>query len=776
MSGPGGRHGEEPSRDFDGIVPQGPPIDDDPPAVSRQQRVSDGLDSEPIVPIGAAEDHVPPSPTPRRWQWRALIGIAAVAVVITVIVLAYRPWQQNETQQRAEKKQDPRNSRPVDNDEPAPPTDPNDHPKDPDVAEKGTKPNEGTVESPPVSPPGEIEPRPSAPISAAASEASSPSLLPTELTAETLVKLQDRLRKEPFTDQQLGEIADWARRQWNSTEDAQLRDELSRILIDSDFSSEPVRKARLPGGERKASGDARRPALSPAGITYFVSWQQPADMLIPPVQMDPLDQNRWRIAADGWQKQAPELTDADRARFALELARLCRKYGDERAMSFSDAANSLFEAVLNGPEFPSDAAYVKRNYFKAMELRQLLQQDELAESVRKLETELAQIKTQVQPPPGSVVAMDSVRQFLDDAESLLGQVQSSEAPAVRGKLAAVRSKYLDKKTLTPAEAAEFLGLCQQLTLKILHAEVAAIPEPVFPPPPVATKDQALKFLSRIDLDKLQPSALEKDQKLVWDRLASLVEQLTQKLQQADGLSLAEVSDLQVGLTEVSQLTMQLQFRRLQSQLAGISRPSKDDVPPPAVAAIEWSPCGPVYASPQLPGLQAMVEHRLNSLEQSIGTQISTIVQEVLVRLADLGYATAGAPAGGARPAPEAQPVVPASRPMYDPNAASLAYSEGVRLYFSTEDPSADLAVKFLNVAVAYDPDEPIYRHFLALALLRQGRTVEAAAQARAGGMRERGGYRRQQVAQSLERVQGPSRIWLEKQRMAALVASLPRRP
>ena len=105
----------------------------------------------------------------------------------------------------------------------------------------------------------------------------------------------------------------------------------------------------------------------------------------------------------------------------------------------------------------------------------------------------------------------------------------------------------------------------------------------------------------------------------------------------------------------------------------------------------------------------------------------------------------------------------------NPKLASQAFAYGVPAFFSHDPVAQAQAFEQFRAAVKYDPDDPVYRYFLALTLFGQGRLPEASAQAYAAVKRESGQYDRQRVARSLERVQGPTRAWLEEIRVNALL-------
>lgn len=92
---------------------------------------------------------------------------------------------------------------------------------------------------------------------------------------------------------------------------------------------------------------------------------------------------------------------------------------------------------------------------------------------------------------------------------------------------------------------------------------------------------------------------------------------------------------------------------------------------------------------------------------------------------------------------------------------TLAFSEGVAALRHNQ---FNRAVDLLMQAVRADARNPTYRFYLAVALRRVGRLEEARAQVAAGCKLEKSGSF-VGVGQSLERLQGEDRVWLENARL-----------
>jgi tetratricopeptide (TPR) repeat protein len=133
------------------------------------------------------------------------------------------------------------------------------------------------------------------------------------------------------------------------------------------------------------------------------------------------------------------------------------------------------------------------------------------------------------------------------------------------------------------------------------------------------------------------------------------------------------------------------------------------------------------------------------------------------RLAGL-LACAGAAATGSSPASATQPTIEAL-----PLAA--AYGDGVHAYFAGD---FTRAYEDLSQAIEAGTTDPRAYYFRGLAALRQGRSDEAEADFTEGATRESAGLGAWPVGRSLERIQGPDRLRLERHRTRARVTLLQR--
>lgn len=147
--------------------------------------------------------------------------------------------------------------------------------------------------------------------------------------------------------------------------------------------------------------------------------------------------------------------------------------------------------------------------------------------------------------------------------------------------------------------------------------------------------------------------------------------------------------------------------------------------------------------------------------QQLGDIVSRVVDDAMTKLATFGYSPPPLPTpNGSGPAR-----VEATNSQSDSEAARELFARGYNAYFAANGTS-DQSIAHFTEAVRNDPYSPVYRYFLALALHREGRDVEASAQIRAGKKCETANSKRQ-VPVALERVQGSDRTWLEKLRLQA---------
>lgn len=115
--------------------------------------------------------------------------------------------------------------------------------------------------------------------------------------------------------------------------------------------------------------------------------------------------------------------------------------------------------------------------------------------------------------------------------------------------------------------------------------------------------------------------------------------------------------------------------------------------------------------------------------------------------------------------------VSAAQPTIESLPLAAAYGDGVHAYFAGD---FDRAYEDLSQAIEAGTTDPRAYYFRGLAALRQGRSDEAEADFTEGATRESAGLGAWPVARSLERIQGPDRLRLERHRTRARVALLQR--
>lgn len=119
----------------------------------------------------------------------------------------------------------------------------------------------------------------------------------------------------------------------------------------------------------------------------------------------------------------------------------------------------------------------------------------------------------------------------------------------------------------------------------------------------------------------------------------------------------------------------------------------------------------------------------------------------------------------------AAPAVSAAQPTIESLPLAAAYGDGVHAFFAGD---FDRAYEDLSQAIEAGTTDPRAYYFRGLAALRQGRRDEAEADFTEGATRESSGLGAWPVARSLERIQGPDRLRLERHRTRARVALLQR--
>jgi hypothetical protein len=115
--------------------------------------------------------------------------------------------------------------------------------------------------------------------------------------------------------------------------------------------------------------------------------------------------------------------------------------------------------------------------------------------------------------------------------------------------------------------------------------------------------------------------------------------------------------------------------------------------------------------------------------------------------------------------------VTAAQPAIESLPLAAAYGDGVHAYFAGDFARA---YEDLSQAIEAGTTDPRAYYFRGLAALRQGRGDEAEADFTEGATRESAGLGAWPVGRSLERIQGPDRLRLERHRTRARVTLLQR--
>ena len=113
----------------------------------------------------------------------------------------------------------------------------------------------------------------------------------------------------------------------------------------------------------------------------------------------------------------------------------------------------------------------------------------------------------------------------------------------------------------------------------------------------------------------------------------------------------------------------------------------------------------------------------------------------------------------------------AAQPTVENLPLAAAYGDGVHAYFAGD---FQRAYEDLSQAIEEGTTDPRAYYFRGLAALRQGHSDEAEADFTEGATRESAGLGAWPVGRSLERIQGPDRLRLERHRMRARVTLLQR--
>jgi hypothetical protein len=417
------------------------------------------------------------------------------------------------------------------------------------------------------------------------------------------------------------------------------------------------------------------------------------------------------------------------------------------------------------------------------------------------------------------------QQQLDSLRQSFSQPATDDAAlAAIGRAEAGIKQLLaqDKRQLSPQDSANLDDSLRGLIDGIVRLELRASARDVLPMPMSVETTRA--FVSGLNLPArlitLRPTQPGAEQLSLWNQLNEDVNQVLAKLAGVGPLSAVEATDLHARVHRIlyGLLTLETrnQLAKVPQQVTGSSSPHGGVTQADLTDAINRVRCelaaqtklGKVLDSLASDVAQQLQQARdqsrllegtiveakqsnaneLQSLRQQIRQEIDVAllqprampsdqlsdlsddtVARILKILAAYGYAPPDSTSRGAEPnnsqagsATGSEQIDPAL-PAPDPNLARALYAWGWAAFFSNESDGKQRAAEYFADAARYNPTNPVYRYYLGLALYRQGRLAEAAAQVQAGKQLELKSTSFH-VDGSLERVQGADRAWLEKLR------------
>ncbi len=635
-------------------------------------------------------------------------------------------------------------------------------------------------------------------------------LLQQPVTVKALDQVLRSLRENSITQQERQQIEDWAIKAWgDGNTDSSLRMKLTDVLDGLEwFSRRPT---------TSTSGDASTIDDS----AFFVAWVQQPDAYSYPPGMSG-SSGPGQTARSTWDFFVKVRLDAnskpaDRIKSLVRMAKLEQAYGGQRMGVLLGEAEQILETQKGIDRSSIEIAGVLEDLTKLRSAHQIsslklanrgLKTDlrgvqaqlntvqkeaedrqevlldiqgksaDLEKETKNLRAQLASLSEHFNSMPGSPapIKMDSIKQFVSSARLRLEAVESDAKTPLIKRLDGVQKAL--KPEMPVGEAAELITKCQSLAFDLPKLELDELMPAATGEKELADKTQIVEFLNRLDTQTLEPVATSGSQRAAWEQLNMEVQQLLTTLDKPEGLSLAEVSDIHVQLDNITTVSARLYADKIVKSLpASVASIARKDIPvePRQLATSHArNVCGEteVVVRETAPRVaqqiwsSAQFEQRLGKLEQVFEDQVTGVVQRALDTLADYGYVPPSAQGTGN--STETPPTVAPQQPTYDRELAGQAFANGVGAYFSHDPLSLDLAFEQLQSAVKHAPRNPIYRHFLAITLFRLGRLPEASAQAYAAIRLESGKYDRQYVARSLERIQGPTRTWLERQRFYAI--------
>ena len=406
-------------------------------------------------------------------------------------------------------------------------------------------------------------------------------LLQPPISSEKIDGILGQLRKTQPTQQERQQVYDWL---FTAFAEAPEGSELRQLLMDVYDALTTLSN----GTTGRASSGASRADEFP----FFVALMQPAEAHARPpglqasFQADAreklFDQSVWdesaRVAED--LKAKPDV----RHKALVRMIGLAKKYGGgEQVSQLQQEAEAIGKAEP-GPASPGAGATQET----------LTRLQNIQNEQQRMRTDFGDVQTQLQAMaketgelrqqadaqakalldvqgevtgPGQPMAdssaplnMSSIRQFLDAAKQRVAALKSEAKTPLMERINAVEGEF--QPQLPTAKAAELVAACQGIAFDLQKLEMDELPaaQPMQAPTgdaAAADKTRIVGFLNRLDLQLLKPSAADGPQRASWDQLDMKVQQLLARLNAAESLSLADVSDINVELAEIANIAGRL---------------------------------------------------------------------------------------------------------------------------------------------------------------------------------------------------------------------------
>jgi hypothetical protein len=616
-----------------------------------------------------------------------------------------------------------------------------------------------------------------------------------------IAQLEEQIRTNPeITEVQLQKAKAWADSVRSSATDPKTVELIFLIDLLTEDTSLDSSSRSGPAATNGASAESAPAAVELSHWPAIV--RSPGLLLMGWLQAgDASEQTLLRLLDDG------NATTLVRARAALRLAVLYRESNPRAALGNCMRGLQLIEERLRAESIAAAEQGLLRR--QDLQLRQVWSDlnatiaaniaaaeqriSAAAEAANTAAQQAGQASTAADQTAAAArnAALMAVTSYVEQCRQRLEQIKGSASdPSVTDSVA--QGEQIANKLLEDLKAAtDVIALApdlQRLSQGVLALESRAASSQAAPV--VTTKAELEQFAAAVDLPDLaeligpgeSQESLNPRYTQALDKAMQDLEWINQQLAAIgpDGtLSAEQAQAAQIRIREVLYNALLLEARRQVAQIASSSGGASGPLPAWLVSEQEMTAAlgrlRTEFAS--LRGAAQSVSQLSASVARATadGAELSRRVDQMQAEVRQHGQEISAIANAPPRLSPDQmqsvveqvldelvvnQPPAPdvADSPEVNTALATGYYLSGLEAY---QGASQQEALRQFTRAVYHDPQNPIYRYYLSLALRRSGRYPEAVAQAQAARKLQIT-HRRYNVNNALARVQGEERLWLER--------------